>query len=130
MREVQLPTRRILILADDRRFRALACTLLSQRGFVVTVCTRDEDLAAVAARDAVDVVVIDATSSLTAAAREAARLAALTPPVGIVAVSAETHSGLVALPVIPKWSPFEALFSAIDRACSDVSPDEVAGAAL
>lgn len=130
MREGEPSRCRVLVLAEDRRFRALACTLLSRRGYTVTVCTRAEDLIAVAARDSADVVVIDATASLTAAAREAARLAALTPPVGIVAVSAEAHTGLTTLPVIPKWSPFEALFRAIDRVYVPVVDDEVAGAAL
>jgi CheY-like chemotaxis protein len=131
MREEVPPTaRRVLLVADDRRFRALACTLLTRRGYAVAVCARSENLAVAAVREAADVVVIDATASLTTAACEAARLAALTPPVGIVAVSAESHSGLAALPVIPKWSPFEALFAAIERACADAPSHEVTSAAL
>lgn len=117
--------RRVLLVSDDRRFRALASTLLSQRGYSVSVGLRGEDVAALAVREAADVVVIDASSSLTAAAHEAARLACLTPPVGIVAVSADSHAGLATLPVVPKWSPFEALFDAIERACEDVARDEV-----
>ena len=117
-------------MADDRRFRELACTLLSRRGYLVSVCRRGEDLALAAIHESADVVLIDASASLTEAAREAARLGALTPPVAIVAVSAETRTGLTALPVIPKWSPFEELFAAIERACADVAGEEVAGAAL
>lgn len=131
MRENELTSpRRVLLVADDRRFRALAGTLLTRRGYAVAVCGPREDLIEAAVREAADVVVIDASSSLTAAAREAARLGALSRPVGIVAVSAERHCGLAALPVIPKWSPFEALFSAIERACADLEPDEVTGVAL
>lgn len=122
--------RRVLLVADDRRFRALAGTLLTRRGYSVAVCARGEDLAQAAVREAADVVVIDASASLTAAARAAARLGALSRPVGIVAVSADAHCGLAALPVLPKWSPFEALFAAIDRACADITPDEVTGVAL
>jgi CheY-like chemotaxis protein len=127
-------SRRVLLVADDRRFRALAGTLLTRRGYTVTVCARGEDLAEAAVRAAADVVVFDASSSLTAAAREAARLGALSPPVGIVAVSGDPHTGLATLPVIPKWSPFEALFAAIERACAgacaDITPHEVTGVAL
>ena len=121
--------RRVLLVADDRRFRALASTLLSRRGYTVYACAREKNVAALAQREAVDVAVIDATASLTAAARDAARLASLRPPVGIVAVSADSPSGLAALPVIPKWSPCEALFDAIERACAEVSRDEVTSVA-
>ena len=111
-----VPVRRILLAADDRRFRALAATLLSRRGFTVSVCPRDADVSALARRERAVVVVLDASASLTTAARDAARLAALEPPVGIVAVSGEDHCGLTALPVVAKWGPFDALFAAIERA--------------
>jgi CheY-like chemotaxis protein len=131
MREAQVITsRRVLLAADDRRFRALACTLLSRRGYSVTVCGRGEDLAEAAVRDRADVVVIDASASLTAAAREAARLGALSRPVGIVAVSGDPCTGLAAMPVIPKWSPFQALSTAIDRACATTSSAEMTGVGL
>ena len=122
---LRVGARRVLLVGDDRRFRALASTLLSQRGYSVSVALRGEDVVELAVRECADVVVIDATSSLTAAAHEAARLGCLTPPIGIVAVSADSHAGLSTLPVVPKWSPFEALFGAIERACADVSCDEV-----
>ena len=112
------PARRVLLVADDRRFRALASTLLSQRGYSVSVCARGADVVELARSEAVDVAVIDASASLTTAARDAARLHALRPPVGIVAVSGDSHTGLAALPVIPKWSPCEALFDAVERACA------------
>ncbi len=131
MRENELTgKRRVLLVADDRRFRALAGTLLTRRGYAVTVCARGEDLISAAVREAADVVVIDASSSLTAAAREAARLGALSRPVAIVAVSANPACSLAALPVIPKWSPFEDLFTAIERACGPFAENEVTGAAL
>jgi CheY-like chemotaxis protein len=118
-------SRRVLLVGDDRRFRALASTLLSQRGYSVSVGHRGDDVVKLAVREGVDVVVIDASASLTAAAHEAARLGCLTPPIGIVAVSADSHAGLATLPVLAKWSPFEALFGAIERACADLSRDEV-----
>lgn len=124
------PTRRVLLAAEDRRFRALAGTLLTRRGYTVHVHARGETLAAAAVRTGADVVVIDASASLTAAALEAARLGALSRPVGIVAVSGDPHTGLTALPVLPKWSPFEALLAAVERACAEVAPPEVTSAAL
>jgi CheY-like chemotaxis protein len=131
MRETDLKAaRRVLLIADDRRFRALACTLLTRRGYSVAVCPRESDLVETAVRERADVVVIDASASLTRAAREAARLGALVPPVGIVAVSADSESGLAALPVIPKWSPFEALFEAIERARPIAVQNEVSSAAV
>jgi DNA-binding NtrC family response regulator len=121
---------RVLLLAPDRRFRELACTLLTRRGYSVSVCLREEDLTTAAVRESAEVVVIDASASLTAAARLAARLGALSPPVGIVAVSADSTRGLAALPVIPKWSPFEALSGAIERACVEIAPSEAPSAAV
>jgi CheY-like chemotaxis protein len=123
--ELRAGSRRVLLVGDDRRFRALASTLLSQRGYSVSVGHCGEDVVKLAVREGVDVVVIDASASLTAAAHEAARLGCLTPPIGIVAVSADCHAGLATLPVVAKWSPFEALFGAIERACADISRDEV-----
>lgn len=77
-----------------------------------------EDVAEVAVRERIDVVLFDASSSLTAAARDAARLAALDPPIGIVAVSTLAQPGLAALPVLPKWTGFDEVFAAIERAGS------------
>lgn len=131
MRENEFSSpRRVLLVADDRRFRALAGTLLSRRGYAVAVCAPGEDIVEAAVREDADVVVIDASASLTVAAREAARLGALSRPVGIVAVSANAPCGLAALPVIPKWSPFEDLFSAIERACVAPAAGEVSCAAV
>ena len=115
-------TRRVLLTADDRRFRAMAATLLSQRGYAVSVCARGSDIAEIARRERADVVVIDASASLTAAARQAARISALRPLVGVVAVSTESPCGLAALPVVPKWGPFEALFAAIESAAGAPRP--------
>jgi CheY-like chemotaxis protein len=123
------PSQRVLLVADDRRFRVLASTLLTRRGYSVAVCARGGDILKAAANQAVDVVVIDASASLTAAARDAARLGSLRPPVGIVAVSADSHSGLAALPVVPKWSPCEALFDAIERAGGEARRSEVTSVA-
>jgi PleD family two-component response regulator len=110
---------RVLLVAADRRFRELACTLLTQRGCWVTVHERDLDVRHQAARDRADVVVLDATGSLTAAAETAARLRSLRPHVGLVPVSSDPRDRLCALPVIPKWGTADVLFLAIERARQD-----------
>jgi hypothetical protein len=107
---------RVLLVAADRRFRELACTLLTQRGCWVTVHERDLDVRDQAARDRADVVVLDATGSLTAAAETAARLQSLRPHVGLVPVSSDPRDRLHALSVIPKWGSADVLFLAIERA--------------
>jgi hypothetical protein len=82
----------------------------------VAVRERSDDLVEDAARELADVVVLDATPSLTAAAHEAARLRALRPSIGFVAVGDEPHEGLSALPVLPKWGSFGSLYEAIEQA--------------
>jgi uncharacterized protein len=106
---------RVLLVVSDRRFRALASALLTRRGYSVAVGDRRGDVAELAVREAADVVVIDASTSLTAVAREVARLRALRPPVGVVAVGSDPQQSLAALPIIPKWNSFDALYAAIEQ---------------
>lgn len=117
---------RVLLVANDRRFRAVASTLLTQRGYSVAVGDHSQDVTEFAAREGADVVVIDATASLTSIARDVARLEALRPRVGVVVVSAEPRDGLIALPLISKWNSFDVLFGAIEHARSDTRPSRVA----
>ena len=107
---------RVLLVASDRRFRAVASALLARRGYAVAIGDGKQDVAELASRQHSDVVVIDASASLTAAAHEAGKLSNLRPAVGVVAVGNEPQSGLAALPVIPKWNSFETLFAAIEQA--------------
>jgi CheY-like chemotaxis protein len=109
---------RLLLVAGDRRFRTVASVLLTRRGYRVTAREDAGDMVEVAAREGTEVVVIEAPS-LTQAAREAARLRALSPPIGVVAVSDDPHDGLATFPVLPKWGSFGALFDAIERARDD-----------
>jgi uncharacterized protein len=107
---------RVLLVAADRRFRMFASTSLARRGYHVTIRTGTGDIAELARRERVDVAVIDATASLTAAAREAARLQTARPLLGIVAVSDDPSHGLSAFPVLPRWGSFDSLCGAIERA--------------
>jgi uncharacterized protein len=117
---------RVLLVANDRRFRAVASTLLAQRGYSVAVGDHSQDVTEFAAREGAEVVVIDATASLTSVARDVARLEGLRPRVGVVVVSAEPRDGLIALPLISKWNSFDVLFEAIEHARSDTRPSGVA----
>ncbi len=107
---------RLLLVASDRRFRAMALVLLSRRGYSVAVGHPDEEVTELASRVGAEVVVFDATASLTVAARQAARLSSLVPPIGIVAVSGNHQDQLAAMPVISKWNSFDALLDAIEQA--------------
>jgi hypothetical protein len=115
----------VLLAVRDRRFRAMASTLLSRRGYSVATGHPDQDIPGLATREHADVVVIDATASLAVAAMHAARLSALVPPVGIVAVSSDPQDRLTGLPVIAKWVSFDALLKAIERARDGVRKDGV-----
>jgi uncharacterized membrane protein (UPF0127 family) len=105
----------VLVAGTDRRFRSVTSALLIQRGCKVTVSER-MDLASVRAkRERAEVVVIDADSSPTAAAREAAEIQKLEPPVGVVLVGDKRISGAPFMPILAKWS-FDELYGAITRA--------------
>jgi uncharacterized membrane protein (UPF0127 family) len=104
---------RVLLVGGDRRFRSLAALLLTRRGCSVSFV---EHLVSVEGLvlAATDVVVLDAGSSITAAARDAAQIEALDPPVGVVVVGEEPQE--TAMPVLAKWGSFDELYGAIDRA--------------
>jgi hypothetical protein len=108
---------RVLLVTTDRRFRALASTLLSQRGYTVIVSRGGEDVSELAERERADVVLLDTTASLTAVARQSARLGSLPTPVGVVAVSGESAGSLAALQVLEKWSSFDEVLAAVERTC-------------
>ncbi len=116
-------------MVHDRRFRALASMLLSQRGYAVQILRHGDDIVELVARDAVDVVLIDAATSLAETAREAARLETLYPRVALVAVSEDLQPGLATLPVLPKWTDFDGVLGAIERAREDIRENGVASAA-
>ena len=109
------PTR-VLLVARDRRYRAVASTLLSQRGNTVLDCRRGED--------------VDRGRRARADRRRPVRRQRLAHrhrprrgPAG-GAVSADRHrrrqrGGPVRprrLPVLPKWTAFDEVFAAIERA--------------
>jgi uncharacterized membrane protein (UPF0127 family) len=104
---------RVLLVGSDRRFLSLAAALLGRRGCVVTVGDRP-GAAEQARRERAEVVVLDASSSPVAAAREAGLIEALSPPVGVVVVG--DRDDVLSRQVLSKWGSFERLCLAIERA--------------
>ena len=107
---------RVLLVASDRRFRAVTAALLTRRGCTVTVGERMASVAELAEQDGADVVVLDAGQLLTAAARVVAQIETLDPRPGVVIVGEESEGALSAMPVLPKWGSFEELYGAIEHA--------------
>jgi CheY-like chemotaxis protein len=106
---------RVLVVGADRRFRSVAAALLSRRGCAVTLHERMTSVAELAKREGTEVVILDAGTSLTAAAYEAAQIEKLDPPVGVVVVGDVPEESLSAMPVLAKWGSFDALFSAVEQ---------------
>jgi len=106
-------------VATDRRFRTVASALLTRRSYSVTVHAETDDIAELAVRERADVAVIDATGSLTAAARETARLRTLLPHVGVVAVSDDPHDGSSRCRSYRNGARLGPCFAAIEQARGD-----------
>jgi uncharacterized protein len=106
----------VLLVGRDRRFRSVTATLLARHGCTVMLSKSVANVAGLAQHAGADVVVIDAGSSITAAAREAGRIQALDPPVGVVLIRDEPAEGPAAMPVLAKWSSFDELCGAIAQA--------------
>jgi DNA-binding NtrC family response regulator len=106
---------RVLVVGADRRFRSVAAALLTRRGVAVTLREEMTRVAELAKREGAEVVILDAGTSLTAAAYEAAQIEKLEPPVGVVVVGDEPESGLSAMPVLAKWGSFDGLFNAVEE---------------
>jgi uncharacterized membrane protein (UPF0127 family) len=111
------PPVNVLIASRDGRFVRLADFLLDRRGFVVNTTRRFESASALVSRFHPDVVVIDASESMAAAARLVAALEAQQPSLGIVLVaSEETQRGATALRPLPKWEALERIEAEVEDA--------------
>jgi uncharacterized protein len=104
-----------LLVSRDRRYRSVVSMLLTRRGYRVVMALGDEDIADLAMREGAAVVVIDASASLTEAARDLAKLQALCPGVGVVLVADAPQQGPDSTPVVLKWGAFGSLFEAIEK---------------
>jgi uncharacterized membrane protein (UPF0127 family) len=104
----------ILLVSGDRRFRAVASTLLERRGCSVAIADERERLSTVDIDAGPDVVLFDADRA-TSPPRALAGLRAEFPQAGVVLVG-EMPARTAGLLVRPKWGVFDDLVSAIDDA--------------
>lgn len=110
------PTR-VVVVAADRRFLRLAHLLLTRDGFDVETAETTRNLPELIARCRINVAIIDATNSITNAARTIAALRAVAAHVKVVAVAEHPEeSTLQSLRLLPKWGDWQTLVHEVDVA--------------
>ena len=106
---------RVLVAARDGRFNRVAGLLLARRGFEVEILRRPSAVLDAVSRTGIDVVIVDASDSVSDTARTAAALEALHPHITVVVVAddpADADGG--ALGVLPKWTSLESLVANLE----------------
>jgi uncharacterized protein len=112
------PTRpiRVLLGTRDEQFLRLAEFLLTRNGFAVESTKKIANAVDLVWRQRLDVVVLDASDSLSEAARTAAAIEALHPQVGVLIVcDDERPKPSTGLPIMEKWEALETLSDDIRR---------------
>jgi uncharacterized protein len=112
------PTRpiRVLLGTRDEQFLRLAEFLLTRNGFAVETTKKIASAVDLVWRQRLDVVVLDASDSLSEAARTAAAIEALHPQVGVLIVcDDERPKPATGLPIMDKWEALETLSDDIRR---------------
>jgi uncharacterized membrane protein (UPF0127 family) len=112
------PTRpiRVLLGTRDEQFLRLAEFLLTRNGFAVETTKKITTAVDLVWRQRLDVVVLDASDSLSEAARTAAAIEALHPQVAVVIVcDDERPKPATGLPIKEKWEALETLSDDIRR---------------
>jgi CheY-like chemotaxis protein len=108
---------RVLLIGTDKRFLRVAGALLASEGHSVQVSDKPSELLELVYTQGSDVVVIDASASLTHAARAAASLEAMPVPVAAVLVADQERIPSVgALALVAKWGSFHELSERVERA--------------
>ncbi|HET7269712.1 MAG TPA: hypothetical protein VFI90_01380 [Rubrobacter sp.] len=106
---------RVLVAARDARFNRVGGFLLARRGFEVETLRRPSAVLDTVSRTGVDVVILDASDSVSEAARAVAALDALHPHVTVVVVADEPAEGDAgALKILPKWTSLETLVANLE----------------
>jgi DNA-binding NarL/FixJ family response regulator len=106
---------RVLVAARDGRFNRVAGFLVARRGFEVEILRRPSAVLDAVSRTGIDVVIVDASDSVSNTARTAAALEALHPHITVVVVAddpANADGG--ALRVLPKWTSLESLVANLE----------------
>lgn len=108
---------RVVVSGRDKRFVRVASFLLARRGFDVSHATNHDDLLDLTDKQTVDVVVLDATFSLSSSLRTAAALTALHPNLRILlATDRYTSRAGEQYTQIEKWRGLDALPDEVTRA--------------
>jgi DNA-binding NtrC family response regulator len=106
---------RVLVAARDARFNRVAGFLLARRGFEVETLRRPSAILDTVSRTGVDVVVVEASESISEIARAVAALDALHPHVTVVVVGDEPdEADDAALRILPKWTSLETLVANLE----------------
>lgn len=106
---------RVLVAVRDARFNRAAGFLLARRGFEVETLRRPSAILEAVSRASVDIVIVDASDSVSETARAVAVLDALHPHVTVVVVGdepAEADGGT--LKILPKWTSLENLVANLE----------------
>jgi CheY-like chemotaxis protein len=112
---------RVLVVGPDRRFLRVAHMLLERSGFEVETAESSRGVAKRVVQGRIDVVIVDASNSLTLAARAAAAIGALELPVKVVTVADRPErSSLENLRLLPKWSGFDEIVAEVETAYAPI----------
>ena len=107
---------RVVVSGRDKRFVRVATFLLARRGFDVSHATNHDELLDLMEKQTVDVVILDATFSLSSSLRTAAALTALHPHLRIL-FATDRFTTRVGEPYtqIEKWRDLDALPEEVTR---------------
>ena len=110
---------RVLVVSRDRRFVAVTRFLLARRGFVVEAPDAARHVQDLVTRHDPDLVVIDGSECLVAAARTVAAIEALDPDVRVVVVAEQGDDDEGGLEVVPKWNSLDTLPAHVERVLAE-----------
>lgn len=110
---IRLRPLRVLVVSAEEPFRAASTMLIGRRDCTVFSLPNAYGAAELIAYERLDVAVVDGAEQLRAIAGE---LAQAVPPVGVVSVGDAEDVGLTGGPLLARWTRFEQLFEAIERA--------------
>jgi PleD family two-component response regulator len=101
---------RVLLATRDRRFMRVMGFLLARKGFEVETVRSEGGILDSVAETRPDILLLDATGSLSKAARTTGTLEALYPHTTLVVVADEVpRNGSNSLNILPKWTSLEEL---------------------
>jgi len=114
---------RVLVVSRDRRYLGVLDFLLARKNLVVESSRRPRELLGLVERG-VDVVVLDGSDSLAAAAEAVAELEALHPEIGVIVVAERRKRAGTVFRPLPKWGSPQRLADEIERVYLRLHPRE------